>query len=280
MTTQAQRRTLAATTNDADTFEMPLPGGGSAAAPGSDTLIRLLPLPPQQRQQMEGRSAATATGPDVRALADFFDRTYRSYCQSVLWGIFVSLLTAGPLLFWCGTLAEAAAGTGAEGAFWFASILLALCIGSCIRLFSIPPVLRRAADLLIAADSVHAVGPLLDIFYSGGASLRDDAAKVPLVRNLRRLSGEMSACEAADILKEPYRQVLRQTLTASLNGYSGGLEERFKYDPAYLRAALDVIAHIGDTASAPEVERLAEESRDPEVRDAARDCLRHLRVWD
>lgn len=270
--------------------QLPQHTQGSAAEPGGAAVppgIRLVPLPPQYREKMERAAAARAVvtdaaattsseGPDIRVLAGFFDRTYRQHCQSVLWGVLIALLSVAPLLFWLGSIVSAAQGD--DSAFWLSSVVLALCLGACVRLFSLPQSLRRTADLLIASDSPHAIGPLLDIFYSGGSALRDDAAKAPLTRLLARLPEEMGAADAREVLREPHRAVLRQTLTAPLNSYNA--DDRFKYDPAYLLAALRALEHVGDGAALPEVERLAEESVHPEVRSAAHHTFTRLRGLD
>ena len=161
------------------------------------------------------------------------------------------------------------------GAFWhnftdhtpYDRVFSIVTLAYFVLAFGSRKVSANAAKRLAEIETVQAIPPLLDAIVLSGYR-NTSPAYLPLLRLIPRL-------RAADynLIDERRRKILLRTLGRRFNRiykWLSGLDE-------LKLAILKALEQVGDENAIPVVEKLAAESRNVEVRNAAIECLPFLR---
>lgn len=129
---------------------------------------------------------------------------------------------------------------------------------------------RKSAAKLTKLDDLRCIGLLIEIWnpqgHVGYSKNMRKQAETALIRLLPRLKAS-----DAPLLKEHQRVILRAVL--DMQGYK---EWGRYHDTRILFAILTALTEVGDWKSAPGVLKLSLSQRNPQLRDAAAECLPFL----
>ena len=126
---------------------------------------------------------------------------------------------------------------------------------------------KKAASELTTFNDARCVGALVEIWNPQGEVRYNRNTRRQAENALIRLLPRLKASDAL-LLKEHQRVILRTVL--DMQGYK---QWGKYYDARFLLAILAALTEIGDWKSAPTVLKLSQSARDPQLRQAAAECL-------